>query len=295
METIEMKIFNQTMKKVWVFSVAAALIAGGGVTMNFMLSSKTFADTGAQLIQNPTGNVQPKGTPAMTEAKAEYTVIDQSKTYTKDKLMETYKLKGAPQDQLESRANEILSTYTPGDKDISAEQAAAYGAGMLKKVFAANLSGYTASAAFLRGPLPGTDTWTVSFDPASQTEKANANLAKSYTVFLNSVNGTIINALSSDDMSALKNVDLIDSGWQEKAKQAVTGLLPKNVSITSCKVKASDGLNIGVPVLCELSDDTAYMVGLAGENKDVVNLYFFQNGYDGSLNNTINKQKHMTK
>jgi hypothetical protein len=288
-----MKMFNQTMKKVWVFSVAAALIAGGGVAMNFMLSSKTFAETRAQVIQQPTGNVQPEKAPAITEAKAEYTVIDQSETFTKDKLIETLKLKGTPQDQLESRVKEIQSTYIPGDKDISAEQAAAYGAGLIKKVFAANLSGYTAHAAFLRGSLPGTDSWTVSFDPAGQNEKAKANPVKSYMVYLNSVNGTIINAISSDDVSALKNVHLNDSGWQEKAKQAVTGLLPKNVSITNCKVTA-DGLNkIGVPVLCELSDGTAYMVGLVGENKDVANLYFFQNGYDGSLDRTINKQKHM--
>jgi hypothetical protein len=179
--------------------------------------------------------------------------------------MKTLKLKGAP-----SRANEIQFTYIPGDKDISAEQAAAYEAGMLKKVFAANLSGYTARAGFLRGSLPGTDSWTVWFEPtgqpdqSGQTEEAKANLAKSYTVYLNSVSGTIINASSSDDLSALKNVDLNDSGWQEKAEQAVSGLLPKNVSITSCKVTASDGLKIGVPVLYELSGGTAYMVGLAG-------------------------------
>jgi hypothetical protein len=161
-------------------------------------------------------------------------------------------------------------------------------------VFAANFSGYTARAAFLGGSLPGTDTWTVMFDPAGQTE-AKASSAKSYMVFLNAVNGTIINAGSSDDVSALKNVDLNDSGWQEKAKQAVTSLLPKSVSISNSKVTA-DGINkIGVPVLCELSDGTAYMVGLAGENKEVANLYFFQNGYDGSLDNSINKQKHMQK
>jgi hypothetical protein len=285
-ETIEMKTLKQTVRKVWVFGLAAAFIAGGGVAMNFMLSSKTYAETGTQVVQQPAGNAQPQQSPVMAGDKAEYTVIDQSETYTKDKLEEALKAKGAPSAELESRAAELQATYIPGDKDLTADQAAAFGAGVLKKVFAADLSGYTARAGFLRGSLPGTDTWTVWFDPA-------AGDAKSYMVYLNSVNGTIINASSSDDVHALKNVDLNDSGWQEKGQQAVAGILPKNVSIAGCKVTATDGINkIGVPVLCELSDGTAYMIGLAGEDKHVANLIYFQNGYDGSLDQTINEQKN---
>ncbi|UUZ83826.1 hypothetical protein LJK88_08610 [Paenibacillus sp. P26] len=44
-----------TVKKVWVFSVAAALIAGSGVTMNFILGSKTFAENSDRVIQQQAG------------------------------------------------------------------------------------------------------------------------------------------------------------------------------------------------------------------------------------------------
>lgn len=281
----------KTVKKVWVLPVAAALIAGSGLTMNFILSSKSFAETGSETVpiqQQQTSFVQPEAKPAATEAAPEYTVIDQSETFTRDKLAESLKIKGAPEAELDSRVDEIQSTYVPGEKDITAEQAAAYSAGMLKKAFAASLDGYTARAGFLRGSLPGSDTWTVWFDPADPSASSGQ---RSYMVFLNSVNGTIINASSSDDLSALKNADLNDPEWREKAEQAVTALLPQNVSIRSSQVTAWDGLVIGVPVLCELSDGSAYMVGLAGDDKQVANLYFFQNGYDGSLDNSINKQK----
>ncbi|UUZ90028.1 hypothetical protein LJK87_28935 [Paenibacillus sp. P25] len=164
-----------TVKKVWVFSVAAALIAGSGVTMNFILGSKTFAENSDRVIQQQQEESAPSGTaPEQAEVKAEYTVIDQSKNFTGDKLQNQLKAKGVPTAQLESRAEEIQSTYIPGEKDLTAEQAATYGAAVLKQVFGADLKGYTARAGFLRGGVPGTDSWSVSFEPgtdSSQTGK----------------------------------------------------------------------------------------------------------------------------
>ncbi|UQZ86355.1 hypothetical protein SK3146_05648 [Paenibacillus konkukensis] len=291
-----MNMLKNTVKKAGVFAAAAALIAGGGATMYILLSGETFAQTGVQVVQQPIKDVQPDTKAAVTEEKAEYTVIDQSAAYTADKLKEALVAKGAPTAQLESRAAELQSTYVPGDKDITAEQAAAYGAGLLKKVFDADLAGYTARAGFLKGAVPGTDTWSLTFDPAGSSGEAAAEAsgAKSYSVYLNSVNGKIINASSSYDRNAVKNAELNDSAWKEKAKQAVTALLPQNVTITGVKITAADGVDkIGVPVLCELSDGSAYMAGLAGDNKEIVNLYYFQTGYDGSLDRTINKQKQM--
>jgi hypothetical protein len=68
-ETIEMKMFNQTMKKVWVFSVAAALIAGGGVTMNFMLNSKTFVEPAHRLFNIRQGMYSRKKRPLRRKQK----------------------------------------------------------------------------------------------------------------------------------------------------------------------------------------------------------------------------------
>ncbi|CAG7644975.1 hypothetical protein ACFQI7_25115 [Paenibacillus allorhizosphaerae] len=290
---------NKTMNKVWVFSVAAALIAGSGVTMNFILSNKTFAETGKQVIEYQPDPLQKTvETPGKTEAKAEYTVIDQSKSFTKDELMDSPKVKGLSPEAKEQWVDGIQSTYIPGDKDLSAEQAAAYGAAVLKKSFAANLSGYTARAMFLGGSLPGTDTWTISFDPASSSGQPNGSTtaaAKSFNVYMNAVSGTIMNASAFDgsSVSTPKKADVNDPAWRETAEQAVAVLLPKNISIVNSKVVSSQSPNFGVPVLCELSNGTAYVVGISGESKDVVNLYFFQDGYDGSLENSINKQKGM--
>ncbi|UUZ83827.1 hypothetical protein LJK88_08615 [Paenibacillus sp. P26] len=69
-------------------------------------------------------------------------------------------------------------------------------------MFGADLKGYTARAGFLRGGVPGTDSWSVSFEPgtdSSQTGSTGAASGKSYSVYMNSVNGTVINAGSFDD------------------------------------------------------------------------------------------------
>ncbi|MEJ8548792.1 hypothetical protein [Brevibacillus borstelensis] len=283
-------------KNVGVFSIAVALIAGSGLTMNAILSSKTFAETDKQILQQQPDHNQPIEAPGKTETAAEYTVIDQSKSLTKDELMNSTKMKGASQQEKEQWVDGIQSTYVPGDKDMTAEQAAAYGATVLKKAFGANLSGYTAKAMFLRGPLPGSDTWTVVFNP-NQSAKAAANAAKRYNVSLNSVNGNLINASSFDDAtnSAPTHADGNDPVLLKLAEQTVADLLPKNVSISSTKVGTTENPRFGVPVVCQLSNGTAYVVGITGqgEEKEVINLYYFQNGYDGSLEKTMNQQKGM--
>ena len=294
---------NQTMNKVWVLGAAAVLVAGSGITMNFVLSSKSFAETGKQVIEQykPEDTIPVTGAPGQTGAKAEYTVIDQSKSLTKDELMNSPKIQGLSPDEKKTWVDGVEATYIPSDKDLSAEQAAAYGAAVLKQSFAANLSGYTARAMFLRGALPGTDTWTVSFDPAESSAQANGSATasatgKSYHVYMNAVSGTVINASAFDEAaseSAPKKADASDPVWRDKAEQAVAVLLPRNLSIVSSKVVTTENPRFGVPVLCELSNGTAYVAGISSESKEVINLYFFQNGYDGSLENSINKQKGM--
>ncbi|CAG7638001.1 hypothetical protein PAESOLCIP111_03902 [Paenibacillus solanacearum] len=292
---------NKTMNKVWVLGVAVVLVAGSGITMNFVLSSKSFAETGKQVIEQykPEDTVPALGASGPKEAKTEYTVIDQSKSLTKDELMNSPKVQGLSPDEKKTWVDGVEATYIPSDKDLSAEQAAAYGAAVLKQSFAANLSGYTARAMFLRGALPGTDTWTVSFDPADSSGQASgspAATAKSYHVYMNAVSGTVINASAFDETtseSAPKKADTSDPAWRDKAEQAVAVLLPRNLSIVSSKVVTTENPRFGVPVLCELSNGAAYVVGISTESKEVINLYFFQNGYDGSLENSINKQKGM--
>lgn len=290
---------KKTITKVWVFGAAAVLIAGSGMTMNLVLSHKTFAETGKQVIEQHTPDRVPAAdTPGRVETEAEYTVIDRSKSITKDDLMNSPKVQGLSQEEKTTWVDGVVSTYIPSDKDLSAEQAAAYGAAVLKQSFAANLSGYTARAMFVRGALPGTDSWTVSFEAEGSSKQENGTAAattKSFHVYLNAVNGTVMNASAFDEASASMpdNADASDPSWRDKAEQAVAGLLPPTITIVSSKVITSESPGFGVPVLCELSNGTAYVVGLSADNKEVINLYFFQSGYDGSLENSINKQKGM--
>ena len=109
-----------------------------------------------------------------------------------------------------------------------------------------------------------------------------------YSVDLNSVSGTIINASGYHKRTFNEGgkVNLDDPAWKEKAVQLVFKLLPEGVSVSSSKV-VSSGQDIGVTVVCELSNGTAYGVRLTGEKKEAEAYLFFPKGYDGSLDDKL--------
>lgn len=279
-----MKRLRELVKKTWVYVIAAALITGSSSAMALVLSSNVTAKAASNVV--PISNItktsiQPQNT--NIKANSEYSLIDLSKNVynNKEKLKEKLKLqKGLTEEQIESQCNSILSAQVPGDKDISAEQAAASSAAVISKAFGEELSGYTAEASFMRSTVPNSDMWSVIFHPANE----NINFSKAYIADINSVTGTVVNATFTTDSSASvsTSTNLSDPAWTEKAKQSVSALLPKDVSISSSSVVAS-GKDVGVTVICNLSNGSAYAVRVAGENKDVKMYLFFPNGYDGSF------------
>jgi hypothetical protein len=172
----------------------------------------------------------------------------------------------------------ILANTIPGEKDMSADQAAAYAAGIIMKAYDVDLSGYRAEAVFSRNSVPNSDTWQVIFDAPNET-----NAAIRYCASLNSVNGTMLSlsAYNLDYGRETHSTNLDDPAWKNAAEQDVTKLLPSNVSITNSKVVSANSAG-GVMVVCNLSDGSAYGVRLTGENKEAAVYQYFPSGYDGS-------------
>jgi len=280
--------FKVFFKKAWVLVAAAALIAGSNSIMAFALNRNVPTDvsTKAASITAPAAE-NTQNQIGKAAAAAEYTVIDLSKTQPalKDRIKE--KLSMIPDitpEQIEEKYNEIIANLTPADKDISAEQAAAYTADILEKAYRVDLEGYTAEAGFSRNPVPDYDNWTVTFrSPEAAQNNEQRWVGKMYYASVNSVDGTMLNAGAYDsDYTPQISKDLKDPAWVEKAEQAISVLLPEKVSINSSRVVATHP-EAGVTVVCELSDGSACAVRLLGENKEAAAYVFFPHGYDGSL------------
>jgi len=82
-----------------------------------------------------------------------------------------------------------------------------------------------------------------------------------------------------------KNLNMNDPSWKQEAVKDVTALIPSTVSIKDSKVISTSPM-YGVGVLCELSDGSAYVIFIYGENKEAAVYCVFANGYDGSFDNT---------
>lgn len=270
--------------KTWVFVAAAAIIAGSGSTMAFALNNNV-PGAAAKNLAPFTASTQEKSQTQISKAErtAEYSVIDLSKGWPdqdreqliKDKLNS---IKGITPAEMEKKYNEIIANMTPGKKDISAEQAAAYAADILKKAYNVDFTGYTAQASFSRSPVPNSDSWTVIFHGPDEGDKTQRYLAS-----VDSVKGTMLDASSFNlDYREEHNKDLNDPAWKETAVQKISKLMPENVTITGSKVVSAIPA-AGVTVVCELSDGSAYGIRLTGEDKEAAAYIYFPSGYDGSL------------
>ncbi|ABR50799.1 hypothetical protein Amet_4731 [Alkaliphilus metalliredigens QYMF] len=276
--------FKTIVKKTWVFIAAATLIVGSNSLMVSALNRNIPESASAYVVLDTNNNTAySKNQTAETEDTVEYSVVDLSKRVhdgahenaIKDKL--SY-IKDITPEQIEEKYNATIANMIPGEKDISAEQAASYAVAVLEKAYGVDLTGYTAEASFSRSPVPNSDIWGITFLSPNEAESS-----KSYHVSVDSVSGTIIhvgfyNLNSRDD----NNKDLESPEWKNKAVQEILKLIPENVTISSSKVVFSDP-QTGVTVVSELSDGSAYAVRLIGENKEVAVIIYFPDGYDGSF------------
>jgi hypothetical protein len=289
-----MKRLRELVKKTWVYVTATALIVGSSSTMGLVLSSNMTAKAAPNVVAVTSPVKTDTQTETVkTEAKANYSVIDMTKALkdSKEKIKEKLRLTtDLTKEQIEEQSNSIIAAQTPGDKDISADQAAAYAADILKKAFGADLNGYEAQANFFKSPVPNADCWSLAFSPAGAPKNnEQQRFSNQYVATVNSIDGKIIDSffISADsDSSKQSNIEVNDPAWKQKAEQALSPLLQKNVTVKSSRV-ISSGSGIGVNVACELSDGSAYVVRLMGENKAPMSYFFFQNGYDGSLEKTV--------
>jgi hypothetical protein len=291
-----MKRLRELVKKTWVYVTATALIVGSSSTMGLVLSSNMTAKAAPNVVAvTSTPKTYTQTETVKTEAKANYSVIDMTKDLKDNKENIKEKLRLGSQlteKQIEEQSNSIIAAQTPGDKDISADQAAAYAADILKKAFGVDLKGYEAQANFFKSPVPtpNADCWSLAFSPAGAPKNnEQQRFSNQYVATVNSIDGKIMDAffISADSNSPKQSkIDVNDPAWKEKAEQSLSALLTKNVTVTSSRV-ISSGAGIGVNVVCELSDGSAYVVRLMGENKDPMSYFFFQNGYDGSLEKTV--------
>ncbi|SHI24497.1 hypothetical protein [Desulfosporosinus lacus] len=275
-----MKKLKEIAAKTWVIGAGALLILGSSSAMAFALDPNVPESSSAYVVatntQETTNNFSLE-----TGVTAEYSVIDLSKgsperdKLIRDKLSLTEDI---TPEQIEEKFKDIISNSIPGAKDISAEQAAAYAADILKTAYNVDFTSYTAHASFSKNPMPNSDNWTVIFHAPNED-----NTTQRYIASVDSVNGSMLDA-SSFNLSYLvdnsKNPE--DPEWKNKAEEDIARLMPEEVSITSSKVIYATP-ETGVMVVSELSDGSACAVRLTGENKEAATYIFFPNGYDGSL------------
>lgn len=272
-------------KKIWIYGATAGIIIASSSTMAYALNNNIPENASASVVSSanvPKANNQ---TPASNvKITAEYKVVDQSQItpdLERTKALLTDKLSASGKDitpeQVEEKSKVFLANTIPGDKDISAEQAAAYAAAILQKAYGVNFTDYTADTSFSRSTVPNSDNWTVIFHAPNEDKSS-----KRYLATVNSVSGSILNASLYDfTNSEVDSKNVQDPEWMKTAEADIAKLIPENVSITSSKVVAATPL-IGVMVVSELSDGSACAVRLSGENKEAAAYQYFPNGYDGS-------------
>lgn len=101
-----------------------------------------------------------------------------------------------------------------------------------------------------------------------------------------SLDGTVINlesrvvTVNGNETELTLRED--DPQWLIKAEQAVSVLLPENITITGSKVVFASR-DTGVTAVFDLSDGSAIAVRLIGKSMEAAAYIDFPNGYDGSL------------
>jgi len=276
--------FKTIVRKTWVFVAAAALIVGSNSLMVSALNHNLPKSTPADIVLYTNNDTAySKHQSAETEDTVQYSVADLSKRVNDRTLEDAIKsklsyIKDITPEQIEEKYNATISNMIPGEKDISADQAASYAAAVLKKAYGVALTGYTAEASFSKSPVPNSDIWRITFRSPNEVESS-----KWYSVSVDSVSGTMLhsgfyNVNSRDE----NNKDLESPEWIDQAVQEILKLIPQNVAITNSKVVFSHP-QTGVTVVSEISDGSAYAIRLVGENKEAAVIIYFPDGYDGSL------------
>jgi len=267
--------------KVWVFAAAAAIIIGSSSAMAFALNS-SIPESGTANAAPLTASGENMQAKSLKTDAAEYTVVDtlksNSDSATKDLIYNKLKLNGFTKEQSDEKYREIIANMTPGEKDLTAEQAAAYAADIVKKAYGVDLTGYTAEASFSRNPaVPNSDNWGVFFHTPQENDSSIR-----YYASVDSVSGTLLDAGSySMDYREENNKNLDDPAWVDTAVRDIKKLIPENVSVISSRVVSATKEG-GVSIVCQLSDSSAFAVRLTGENKDAAAYQYFPDGYDGS-------------
>lgn len=277
--------FKTMIKKGWVGLAAVVLIGGSVATMTFTLGQNG-AVYAAQNVAPITDAVKVNNKDQITknQVKAKYTLIVKTTAdLEKDFKEKLGSQKGITTKQLAEQIKVQMECQTPGTKDISGEQAAAYAAASIKKVYGVDLKGYTAEPGFEKSNIPNSDVWAVDFrDPK--------NIQVSYLVKVNSVSGELSEISLGKDYGVIDlnlNKNMNDPSWKQKAVKDVSALLPSTVTVKNSKVIETNPI-YGVTVLCELSDGSAHVIILYGENKEITTYCVFSNGYDGSFDNASN-------
>ncbi|MFD1677786.1 hypothetical protein [Alicyclobacillus fodiniaquatilis] len=280
-----MSKFKKAVGKAWVFGAAAAVIVGSGSTMAIALgqNATAYAATTAHIA---TKQVQTLPSPQMSnlpQSSGGYTVVDESKhlpsqpsamLLAKFKLEDSAKGITATQQQLQQQYSEWTASNTPGAKDMSAQQAAAYAAPYVEQAYGLDLKGYTAKTEFMALPTPNSAQWVVTFYPPNEDKPIDG-----YSCTINSVTGEFIDLELSAGGGETSITNLTYPWLIPTAAHDISKLLPKNVSITSTKIV---GHKAGaVYFVSNLSNGSAFGVALNETNKSAFWYHYFPSGYDG--------------
>jgi hypothetical protein len=270
-----MSKFKKVAGKTWVFAAATAVIVGSSSTMAFALNQNAYSATA---VPSATKHVQTPSNPP--QASGGYTVVDESKTRPSQPptdFVNNLDNQGLTTQQIDEKYHEMIARNTPSSKDMSAQQAAAYAAAILKQAYGVNFKGYTAMVIFQNPQVPNSAQWSVTFYAPN-----GVNDTKRYSCSVNSVTGTIFTA-DAYNLSPKQELsyNLSDSSWKTTADRDISKLLPKNVSVTSSKVIDTSQW-AGVSVVSNLSNGAAFAVRLSGKDKFADAYQYFPNGYDGS-------------
>ncbi|MGC7871393.1 hypothetical protein ACPUYX_07650 [Desulfosporosinus sp. SYSU MS00001] len=277
-----LKIIPQA-KRVWIYGAATAIIIASSSTMAYALNNNIPETVSANVVAS--ANVTKGNNQAQisnVKISSEYKVVDLSKqkvdlTQLKDELKHKAVNANVTPEKLDEEIKTILANRIPGDKDISADQAAAYAAAILKKAYGVDFTGYTAEASFSRNSVPNSDNWTVIFHAPNES-----NSTKRYLASVNSITGSMLDAGVYDlSYKVADNKNLQDPEWVKTAEDDIAKLIPEDLTITSSKVVGATP-QTGVSVVCQLSDGSACAVRLTGENKEAAAYRYFPSGYDGS-------------
>ena len=275
--------FIPQVKKIWIYGAAAGIIIASSSTMAYALNNNIPENASANVVSSANVPKEKNQTPASNvKITAEYSVVDLSKStpdleHAKALLPKSSGSKDITPEQVAEKYKLYLANTIPGDKDISAEQAAAYAAAILKTAYGVDFTGYKAEASFSRNSVPNSDNWTVIFHAPNENQSS-----KRYLASVNSVTGSMLDASVYDlTYTEVNSQNVQDPTWKATAEADIAKLIPENVSITGSKVVAATPL-IGVMVVSELSDGSACAVRLSGANQEAVSYQYFPNGYDGS-------------